>query len=387
MLLRVIRGQIPHNLRGSYYKNGPYMTARTTLSSLDMRILDEPGYIQKIEFANGIARYSAKLVDAPWRPFTVFGGPMIPPFSSSLLFNPANTNIIRAPDNRLLALYDGGHPYYIDANTLDTVTTSSHMWAPGFYNSHPKEGTFLRLNYDSFDHTRIGFGNDIDIRYDGFVYVHDYIATPQFYGFIDHKLEIGIGIGGIGSLLRNRKPAPQEIVLIDRQTKNIHKIPLVPDIGHKFSSHFIRTTFDPKTQELTLSAIMYPEYIRGPASIWTCVICTENMEVKRSIVIPKWCEFPVEINGQYFLSDIPSGGICEFRPGANSYLIQCVRDPECFYGEIAHDATSGYRMTYKYNLATRTTTLPIFDRHWMLVCELAFPTQFVPLGIHGTFIR
>lgn len=355
-----------------------------------MRILDEPGYIQKIEFANGLARYSAKFVDVPWRPFTVFGGPIIPPFSSSLLFNPANTNIVRNRNEKdLLALYDGGQPYHINAKTLVTNTTASQSWAPSFYNSHPKDGIFLRLNYDSFSQTRISFGNDIEIKYDGFIYVHDFIATSQFYGFIDHKLEIGPGTGGIGSLLRNRKNELQEIVLVDRKTKKVHKIPLVPDIGHKFASHFIHTTTNANAQELTLSAIYYPEYIRGPASIWTCVICLKKMELKRTVIIPKWCEFPVEINGQFFLSDIPSGGICEFRPGqdANTYLIQCVRDPTSFYGEIAHDAISGYRMTYKYNLATHTTTLPIFDRHWSLVCELAFPTPFVPLGIHGMFMQ
>lgn len=385
MLMRAIKGRIPRELHGVYYKNGPYMAAPP--KRLDLDLLDEGGYVQKIEFADGEARYSARHVVVPWRPFTVFGGPGFTPFPN-MIKNAGNTNTI-VNKGSLLALYDGGTPYILDVATLET--RGNWLKGEGFYNSHPKDGgdTFLRLEYIGGlnPKTILHFGDNVAVLHDGFVYVHDFISTPNYYGFIDHKLTIDWAAtsGGIGKRLRNHPRELQDIVLIHRKTKKVMTIP-VPDIGHKFATHFIQTREDPVRRELTLSAIYYPEYIRGPGSIWTCVVCLDTMTLKgMPRVVAEWCEFPVEIDGALYASRVPHGGIAEISADGRNVTTR-VRADGRFYGELAHDPRSGYRMTYSYNFEKECVTLPIFDRNWNMTCELAFPRPFVPLGLHGTFV-
>lgn len=369
----VIHGKIPNDLRGTYIKNGP---VRYTL--------DAPGFIQKIHFDGGVATYTSRVVDVVPRPFKAFEGPWIP-LAPCLLENAANTNIVRKGPDSYWALYDGGSPTVIDAQTLGTKGTVNTR-SP-FVNSHPKGdgNVLLELDYVLGGvATSMRFGNDVDIIYPKFIYIHDFFMTPSYFGFIDHKMTVDLSpfaCGGIAQRLRHQKNKFQELVLVSRTTKEVKKIP-VHERG--FISHYIHTKDNCEEGTLDIVATYYPEYMRGPAVIRELTVCLSRYTVIKTRDICEWGEFPTAIGDKVYLSRVPHGGIIEYDT-----VTKCVRNVvkdnvRRFYAEVAHDPMSGYRLCYVYDFASGGTTLAIFNQSWSYECELGF-RSFVCPGLHGNF--
>ncbi|HIK29388.1 MAG: carotenoid oxygenase family protein [Oscillatoriaceae bacterium SKW80] len=147
--LKITKGEIPAGLRGSLYRNGPARLKRGSQSVAHW--FDGDGAILAIHFtgtgATGVYRYvqtAGYQAEEKAGKFLYGGYGMISPlpwwqrFGKSLK-NTANTSVLALPD-KLLALWEGAHPYALDLQTLETIGSDNLGWlkANWSFSAHPK---------------------------------------------------------------------------------------------------------------------------------------------------------------------------------------------------------------------------------------------------------
>lgn len=129
--LRLLSGAVPPELLGILYRSGP---GRLRNHGLDYdHLFDGDGFVQRISFERGRARYHSRYVDTPQaRREDDAGRPLYRSFGTNLpgglfrnafrfrLKNAANTTPLPLPgaDRKLLTLWEGGAPHWIDPDTL-----------------------------------------------------------------------------------------------------------------------------------------------------------------------------------------------------------------------------------------------------------------------------
>jgi all-trans-8'-apo-beta-carotenal 15,15'-oxygenase len=150
--LSIISGQIPSNLRGSLYRNGPSLFERK--GEQIAHWFDGDGAILGIHFDGQNAQGSYRrvqttgyLAEEAAGQFKFSGyGRKAEPFwrrsPSGLTSEPknaANTSVL-ALEDRLLALWEGGHPYALDLQTLETIGIDNlqGLDAEQTFSAHPK---------------------------------------------------------------------------------------------------------------------------------------------------------------------------------------------------------------------------------------------------------
>ena len=147
--LSIISGEIPQNLRGTLYRNGP-----ARLSRGDRRVghwFDGDGAILKVNFndagATGMYRYVRTEGYLEEQKQDAFIYPNYGMTASGAFWNnwlkpvknAANTSVIALKD-RLLALWEGGKPHALDLDTLDTmgIDDLSGLRGKQPFSAHPK---------------------------------------------------------------------------------------------------------------------------------------------------------------------------------------------------------------------------------------------------------
>lgn len=165
----IVEGEIPEALRGSYYRNGanPQFAPRGAYHAFD-----GDGMIHGFQIDEGRCRYwnrwvrterfelERRLGRSAFGGMTATDGP--DPATEGVSANAANTNIVWHA-NRLLALWEGGAPYQLDPESLDTIGVCDfdgdlmkHVGhtQPGVFTAHPKfdpgTGEMLFFGYSFF---------------------------------------------------------------------------------------------------------------------------------------------------------------------------------------------------------------------------------------------
>lgn len=126
-----VRGQVPPELAGVLYRNGPGRMERGGYEY--GHLFDGDGHVARFEFDRGTVRYTNRYVRTPFYDNEERAGRIIyrclgtnrpggiPANFLKLRFkNAANTHVI-AHAGRLLALYEGGPPYALDPVSLETL--------------------------------------------------------------------------------------------------------------------------------------------------------------------------------------------------------------------------------------------------------------------------
>jgi carotenoid cleavage dioxygenase-like enzyme len=145
--LSPICGSVPPGLRGTLYRNGPARLERGGIryghwfdgdgAVLGIRFKDEatiasyryiqtPGYWQDERQNRIYGQNYGTLPDLPW-----WQRPFVP------LKNVANTSVLPLED-RLLALWEGGHPFALDLDSLETLSADRLGLEDLIYSAHPK---------------------------------------------------------------------------------------------------------------------------------------------------------------------------------------------------------------------------------------------------------
>jgi carotenoid cleavage dioxygenase-like enzyme len=252
-------------LSGSYVLNGPAMVQ---LDGKLMHPFDGHGFIRAVRFSEEGARLQTKFVDTPvYRAEAEAGRVLYRGVGSSVggwwsnLWAPkgkntANTCVVPWA-GRLLALNEGGFPYAMDPETLETTgleefggafdglrTMLAHTrWdvardrlvmaglQPG-----PKTGfTFVELDRSGASVARR------DVKFDGMIFVHDFLITPSWYVIVENPVDPNLGalarfMLGAGSLVEGLRCSERHarILLIAREGDEVREV----DLGRRlFSVH------------------------------------------------------------------------------------------------------------------------------------------------------
>ncbi|OBF09999.1 hypothetical protein A5727_22010 [Mycobacterium sp. ACS4331] len=183
----LIRGQIPEDLAGVFYRNGAEPLYPPT--DEDYHWFDGDGMVYAFFIENGRVSMRNRWVRTDKflleqgqgrRLFGVLGNPMTAdPKSQGTRYNTANTNVI-IHGGKLLALMEGAPPVELDPRTLDTV--GEHTYGDLItttFSAHPKvdHRTGELVNIGNAVH---GLGGEAVIRYD----VIDAAGTPTRTEFI-----------------------------------------------------------------------------------------------------------------------------------------------------------------------------------------------------------
>jgi carotenoid cleavage dioxygenase-like enzyme len=147
--LPILAGKIPEGLRGTLYRNGP---ARLERGNIHMgHWFDGDGAILAVNFnhtgATGVYRY---VQTAGYQDETAAGKLLYGNYGMTApgaiwhqwrkpVKNAANTSVLALPD-KLLALWEGGHPHALDLETLETqgLDNLGSLNQGLSYSAHPK---------------------------------------------------------------------------------------------------------------------------------------------------------------------------------------------------------------------------------------------------------
>lgn len=146
--MRLVQGRVPAGLKGTLYRNGPGQFSYG--DEYATHWFDGDGLIHRIKIEDGAATHSGRFVQTPKRiaeqdaqryladGFGTLGDPSYPVQSSDDV-NSANTSVVMA-GGELLALWEGGSPFRLDPDTLET--RGPKVWRDDLkgmpYLAHPK---------------------------------------------------------------------------------------------------------------------------------------------------------------------------------------------------------------------------------------------------------
>ena len=241
-----IDGRLPNELRGTLYRNGPgtYESGGTMLQ----HPFDGDGMMSMFVFADGRVRVRNRYVRTPnylagrtrrGLRFRALGsnrpGGMLAN-ALRLPANVANTSVMfQAGD--LLALWEGGKPFALDPNTLDTLGIHDFdgklRWM-GTFSAHPKTdpstGEVYNFGVEAFPvpHLRCyridrrGRMHRLrSVRLPNFSIVHDFALTQKHLVFVVDPLKLDLlriaaGMGSVASNVRFHSENATLFILVPR---------------------------------------------------------------------------------------------------------------------------------------------------------------------------
>jgi len=215
-----VDGILPRELRGTLYRNGP---SRNEIGGSPFaHLFDGDGMLSQFTFADGGVRYRNRFVrtnhyrgerSATQRRFRSFGaqrtgGPLANLLRSPRASNPANTSVVLHAGN-LLALWEGGHPWRLDPDSLETIGEEDFGGAlkrAHAFSAHPKldprsgelfnfgvqYGPRTRIRTYRIDRSgRLRYLQPVTLPYP--VLNHDFALTAKHMVFVIDPLVLRVG--------------------------------------------------------------------------------------------------------------------------------------------------------------------------------------------------
>ncbi|BEV35577.1 carotenoid oxygenase family protein [Synechococcus sp. M16CYN] len=311
--LNPARGEIPTDLKGTFYRNGPGRLERN-----GYRVhhpFDGDGMIAAMRFENGAVAFTNRFVRTEgWLAEEKAGkvlyrgvfGSQKPGgrFSNAFdlrLKNIANTNVVRLGD-QLLALWEAAEPYTMDPVSLDTRGLShlngvlkkgeSFSAHPRFDPSHqerPRMVTFGVKTFPPFPSSTIrlmefatdgpdagALLNDRSDKFPCFAFLHDFAITPNWAVFLQNSLSFDpfpfvTGRKGAAQCLASRPGGKGQFWLIPRDSGRFAgKEPLIIKAPSGFVFHHLNA-FE-EGNDIIIDSIVYDSFpLIGPDDDFTQV--------------------------------------------------------------------------------------------------------------------
>ncbi|WP_085757593.1 carotenoid oxygenase family protein [Oceanicoccus sagamiensis] len=248
-----IEGKVPEDLTGSFYRNGP---GRLKLGDEEFgHWFDGDGMIARTTFRDGKVHFANKFIRTPKYVKETAAGKMIyrgfggAPKGSilrrfALPAQPANTGLI-LHGGKFLALGEGGRPFAVEPDTLDTEGEYNYDGRLGkTFSAHGKKNPFTGYYYNfgmrfgakpSFDFYKISpSGTLVDsatFYLDHMPMLHDFALTENYAIFIQssvgmsaNPLPILLG-GSVADAMQFDNRLRNKIIVID-----LHNLKLVDEI-------------------------------------------------------------------------------------------------------------------------------------------------------------
>ncbi len=332
-----IEGEIPADLLGTVFRNGPGLL---DINGYRLRHpFDGDGMISSIAFADGKAFYRNRFVrtegyvaeQKSGKPEYrgVFGtqkpGGWLANAFDLKLKNIANTHIIYWGD-RLLALWEAAEPHRLDPHTLETIGIDylDGLLKPGdAFAAHPKidpdyEGVPRLVNFG----VKAGLSSTISLfeftpdgqlahqhRHSiaGFAFLHDFAITPNYCIFVQNPVSFNplpfiAGFKGAAECIQFNPKQPTKIVVIPRngggEVRFFETEPCF--VFHHANAY-------EQDGKLILDSICYEDFPtigdatdysevdfdHVPASqLWRFSVDLATGQVSKEVPIERYCEFP-----------------------------------------------------------------------------------------------
>ncbi len=434
-----IEGEIPEDLVGTLYRNGPGRWEDHTGRPLH-HLFDGDGMISAFTIESGTVHYRNRYVRTQHFQGTsgtrhlgteAAGGWLanigrLPP-------NLANTNVVEHA-GRLYALWEGGPPHEIDPDTLETLGVRRFRgelrWI-GSYSAHP---CFCPSSGDMFNfgvefiptpHLRVyrtdrrgklGHYRSVSLPY--VAMVHDFALTERYLVFmvspiIPDGIPIALGLRSFGDGMRYRPDRGSSFILIPRDGGEIRRI------EHDAILQFHLSNAYDERGDVIVDVITYhgdallqciARFRTSPmdavSSEFTRFRITAGGRIIREQLSDRTCEFPrhhpdregrphryAYVNTKQNLGTLYDG-ITKLDLADNSETGYVAQTPGNSFCEPvftprpgATDEDDGWLLSVEYQADQHTSRLVILDakdpeRGPIATAQL---TQHIPQGFHGSF--
>ena len=335
-----VEGQIPPELQGTLFRNGPGLLDINGQSI--HHPFDGDGMISRISFANGRAHFRNRFVRTEGYLAEqqagkilhrgVFGtqkpGGWLANIFDFKIKNIANTNVIYW-GGKLLALWEAAEPHQLDPQTLETLGKEyfDGVLSTGeAFSAHPRfdpscnqdGGAPCLVNFS----IKPGLSTTITIfelnpegkvvrkhahSVPGFCFIHDFVITPNYCIFFQNPvtfnpIPLALGIRAAGECIKFQPNQPTQIIVIPRHTQAEVKI-LETQSGFVFH-HANAFEVD---NEIVIDSICYetlPEVepesdfrqvnfeAISPGQLWRFHINLDSGKVCQKMIESRCCEFP-----------------------------------------------------------------------------------------------
>ncbi|PZD75078.1 Apocarotenoid-15,15'-oxygenase [Acaryochloris thomasi RCC1774] len=446
--LRVIEGQIPAGLRGTLYRNGPGRLQRS--GQYVDHWFDGDGAILAVHFteagAIGLYRYVQTQefqTEEQANQYLYSGyGQLAPgPFWKrwgSQPKNAANTSVLALPD-KLLALWEGGNPYALDLETLEThgLDDLGSLKATQTYSAHPKRDpqtsdlynfgiiygprSYIQLYRSDASGQILQQGK---VALDRVSLIHDFVLSGPYLVFLMPPvvlklIPIVFGTQSFSDALQWQPQYGTQIVVVDRKTlKEVTRIEADP----WFQWH-IGNGFQANDGSVVIDYVRYPnfdtnqwlkEVVSGcpttPAAghLWRLRLDpVAGKVVANEQQLDLECEFPItpmaEVGRQHpslYLS-CQSQRLAKVEENFDSVahfnletgqLTLATFASGCYPIEPIHvshpdDPSQSWMLTVVFDGNRDQSTVQIFNAQCLdagPLCILELP-EVVPIGFHGTW--
>jgi len=444
-----IEGQIPLELEGTLFRNGP--------GQLDINgqkyghPFDGDGMICAIAFKDGKAHFTNQFVKTPefiaeqkagkilYR--GVFGTQKVGGWLSNIFDlrnkNVANTNVVYQ-GGKLLALWEAAHPYRLNPKNLDTVGLENFdgkLGAGEVFTAHPRRdnstGDLWGFGVQPGPKSTISIyrvtsqgelSTESQVKVSGFCFLHDFAYTPNYRIFMQNPVSFKplpfiLGLATAGECIELKPNSPSQFLLIDRQG-NLQTITTDPCfVFHHCNAY-------EEGDEIIVDSVCYPDYPKLEPNtdfreidfdkviagqLWRFTINPKLGKVKRELIIERSCEFPVVhprcVGQKYRYAYIgaiakESGnaplqaiakvdmqtGKQEFHSFApRGFISEPIFVPRDRDNNSAED--DGWVLTLIFNAAHNRSDLVVLDAQNITGKPLAtlHLKHHVPYGLHGSF--
>jgi all-trans-8'-apo-beta-carotenal 15,15'-oxygenase len=445
--LPILSGAIPPGLRGSLYRNGPGRLERGNTHVGHW--FDGDGAVLGVHFtdagATGVYQYvrSQEFQEEERAGRFIYGGyGMLPPNGIVQRFtkavkNAGNTSVLAFP-NKLLALWEGGHPHALDLETLETQGLDDLNGLPPLlpFSAHPKcdpetgdvynfgisFGKAAILNLYRVDaNGKLKQRNSFPIGKAPLI--HDFVMAGRYLLFFISPVRLNT----LPLLLRAKSFSdsfswkPEEgtqILVFDRDSLELVS---QGETEPWYQWHFGNGCVDADGNAV-VDVIRYENFntnqflkevamgdVKTPAdaTLWQIRLNPLSGQViEMNNLLDRSCEFPIvkqtEVGQPWrytYLSihrpedstpglftaiarfDQQTGELIEANCGEECYPVEPIYAPD------AYNSDQGWIITVIYDGKTDQSEVWIFDSNRLNdtpVCRLALP-EVIPVGFHGTW--
>jgi carotenoid cleavage dioxygenase-like enzyme len=445
--LPVISGKIPSGLRGTLYRNGP---ARLERGGVHMgHWFDGDGAILAVHFsdagAKAVYRYvqTASYKEEAAADKLLYGNyGMTAPGNfwdriTKGVKNVANTSVLALPD-KLLALWEGGKPYALDLQSLETRGEEDlNGLTDGLpYSAHPKQdgktgeifnfGTTPGLNATLNVYKSSASGRIVQkaaYQIDGVPMLHDFVLAGQYLVFCIPPIRLNLfpvitGLSSFSSAMEWQTKLGTKILVIDRQTLEVvSRSETEPWYQWHFSNGYVDggsvivdlVRYEDFTTNQYLKEIGTGE-IHNPvvSTLWRVEINPQTGKIiSNQQILDRHCEFPI-VPQQQVGQNSPStylsiqrpgvdtskeifGAIARFEPKSNKLTIaDCGENrypSEPIYVQDSENPELAWILTVVYDGNSDSSEVWVFDSDRLddePVCKLELPSV-IPHSFHGTW--
>lgn len=435
-----IEGTIPTDLCGTLYRNGPGRWEDHTGRPLH-HLFDGDGMLSAFAIRDGGVHYRNRYVRTRHyrgKSGTTHLGTAAPGgWRANIAKTPpnlANTNVVEHAGH-LYALWEGGAPYEIEADTLDTIGVrrfGGELRRGATFSAHPstcpRSGDMFNFGVEFIPrpHLRVYRANPQgtlqylrSVRLPYLAMVHDFAITERYLVFLvspimTKLLQVALGRKPIGDTLRYCPERGSVFILVPRDGGEVRHVASPAVLQFHLSNAY------DDGEDVVVDAITYqnPQLLKSIARFQTTPLRESPSEFTR---------FRVTKSGRVIREPL-SDSVCEFprhhpdregRPHRYAYLATR-RQLSSLYDSITKlDLTDNTETTYEAPGAGNTFCEPVFvprpqatteDDGWLLTVEYqakqhlsrlvildakdvargpiaaAQLTHHIPQGFHGNFV-